>query len=130
MGVYLMGVHLMGAYLMGAYLMGVYLMGVYLMGVYLMGVHLIGVHLMSVYLINVYLTGVYLMSVHLMGVQACRPHRACISEFRILKILVFGKSSLYPTVGRGEPGLYRGIQLDSLSAAYIIRVNGYVPYLT
>jgi hypothetical protein len=72
--------------------------------VHLIDVHLIGAYLMSVYLINVYLTGVYPMSVYLTGVhlkQACSPHRACISEFQILKILeflVFGKTSLYPTV--------------------------------
>jgi hypothetical protein len=68
---------------------------------------------MSVYLINVYLTGVYPMSVYLTGVhlkQACSPHRACISEFQILKILeflVFGKTSLYPTVP------YRKFRLSS-----------------
>jgi hypothetical protein len=151
-GVYLMSVCLMGVYLMGVYLMGVphgrvphgvYLMGVphgrvphgvYLMGVYLMGVHLMGVHLMSVYLINVYLTGVYLMSVHLTGVQACRPHRACISEFRILKILVFGKSSLYPTVekvilGGALDPRYEGTKYFLITGHVLITpAIGRVPY--
>jgi hypothetical protein len=96
-------------YLTGVHLIDVHLIGVYLTGVHLIDVHLIGAYLMSVYLINVYLTGVYPMSVYLTGVhlkQACSPHRACISEFQILKILeflVFGKTSLYPTVPLGVP---------------------------
>jgi hypothetical protein len=87
--------------------------------VHLIDVHLIGAYLMSVYLINVYLTGVYPMSVYLTGVhlkQACSPHRACISEFQILKILeflVFGKTSLYPTV------IFRGTHLEFTAEAAV-----------
>jgi hypothetical protein len=75
-----------------------------------MGVHLIGVHLMSVYLINVYLTGVYLMSVHLTGVhlkQACSPHRACISDFQILKISKFSFWEKFPIPHRRDGTLGR-----------------------